>query len=117
MKQPPWTLRMPLRCFFSTRNAQRTRPSLSIRCQNGPLLDSNESRLQVLHPANSPSVATTISGRGGAGVGETIFTGLNSLDWLRKVLNPIHPPCANVAPQRFPVILDHSVIQYDREAP
>src|SRR5215472_1679034 len=63
MKQPPWTFLPPLRCFFSTRNAQRIEPSSSIRCQNGPLLVSNASRLQVRQPANSPSVPMCRSGR------------------------------------------------------
>src|SRR5258707_8071702 len=63
MKAPPWTLLMPLRCFFSTRKAQRIWPSSSIRCQNGPLWDSKLSRLQVRQPLNSPSVPTCRSGR------------------------------------------------------
>src|ERR1700679_2832842 len=63
MKQPPCTLFEPLRCFFSTLNAQRMRPSSSMRCQNGPLLLSKASRLQVRQPANSPSVPTWRSGR------------------------------------------------------
>src|ERR1700704_2073609 len=63
MKAPPCTLLMPLRCFFSTRNAQRIWPSSSIRCQNGPLWDKKLLRLQVRQPANSPSVPTCRSGR------------------------------------------------------
>src|ERR1700710_2054745 len=39
------------------------RPSSPIRCQNGPLLVSKLSRLQVRQPANSPSVPTCRSGR------------------------------------------------------
>src|SRR3954465_4784854 len=63
MKAPPWTLRMPLRCLFSTLKAARILPSSSIRCQNGPLWVSKLSRLQVRPPANSPSVCTCRSGR------------------------------------------------------
>src|SRR5437764_14529404 len=54
---------MPLRCLFSTRKAQRTCPSSSMRCQNGPLCVSKLSRLQVRQPLNSPDVSTCRSGR------------------------------------------------------
>src|SRR6266851_3806259 len=95
MKAPPWTLLMPLRCFFSTLNAQRIWPSSFIRCQNGPLWDSKLSRLQVRQPLNSPSVSTCTSGR------------LRNADLVRSSkrfglhlrylspLNPIHARCAN----------------------
>src|SRR5262245_11379161 len=65
-------------CFFDRRNAQRIAPLSSSRCQNGPLLTSKWSRVQVHQPANSPEVAWTApSWRGGAFWG-TKFTGLSS---------------------------------------
>jgi hypothetical protein len=35
------------------------------------------------------------------GIGRDDIHRLNSLDWLRKVLNPIHPPDANPPPARW----------------
>src|SRR6185503_4581318 len=80
-------------CFFSRRNAQRSAPLSSSRCQNGPLWTSKLSRVHVHQPANSPDVAWTApSWRGGAFLG-TKFTGLSNwvgVEWFSIPSNDPH---------------------------
>src|SRR6266403_1705796 len=114
MKQPPWTLLMPLRCFFSTRKAQRICPSSSIRCQNGPVWVSKLSRLQVRQPSNSPSVPTCRSGRlrNADLVRSSTRFGLHLSDSVLK--SDPHPMCK---PPRTPKALDSRKLRHKRPFP
>src|SRR5262249_40017230 len=97
-KQPPWTLRWPLRCFFSTRKTHCTFPVSSMRCQNGPLWVSKASRVQVRQPANSPSVSMCTSGWKGNAFWESSFTEIAPSIRDLAPLNPILRHSANLVP-------------------